>query len=111
MVGKTARDPLRTPPADQTRSDGNCALIQCGRPQMKGPRLITDRARAYWPARGGGTLFCSLLRLIEMPQIRWGLILAARHKLAVRTREIGFPLDENIVVALGADAFDPARLG
>src|SRR5712691_10114588 len=48
----------------------------------------------------------SLLRLIEMPQIRRLLARAGGAELAVDLHVVSFPLDEDIVVGLRADVLD-----
>src|SRR5215467_5660318 len=49
----------------------------------------------------------SIVRLVEVPQVRRLLAFAARAELAVDLDVIGLPLDKDIVVVLGAAVLDP----
>src|SRR5438552_16928447 len=53
----------------------------------------------------------SARRLIEEFQIGRRLILAGRHQVAVAADEIVVLADHHVMVALGADIFEPDRLG
>src|SRR5262245_35957967 len=56
------------------------------------------------PAMTSQTL---LLRLIEIPQVRWRLVLARRHQQAVAAQEILLFSDLYLMLVLAADRLEP----
>src|SRR5215469_2618332 len=64
------------------------------------PRSASQSAGAL---KGGGGL-------LEIPQVRGGLLLAGRHQVAVDADEIAFLLEEHIVVLGAAIGLGPERL-
>src|SRR5882672_7214145 len=46
-------------------------------------------------------------RLFEMPQVRWRLVFAGGRQLAVDAEVVSLPLDEDVVVVLGAAVLHP----
>src|SRR5207249_11441923 len=51
----------------------------------------------------------SLLRLIEISQIRRRLVFLCRHQEAVETEHVILPANADVVVAFTANVFDPDR--